>query len=473
MSESPQVAIIGGGITGLSAASFLRHAGTGVRPRVTLVEADQRLGGKIRTDLLGGMPVEAGPDGFLARTPEAADLCRSLGLDQELIAPAPGPAYLWSRNRLRPIPPGLIMGLPARLGPLLRSGILSPTGILRAGLDLVLPGQALAVDVSVGDLVRSRFGKEVLERLVDPLLGGIYAGRAEELSLLATTPELAALARRHRSLLLALRSSRSAAATAPAAPTFLTLASGLQRLVERLRRDLDGADARTGVSATRLTTTPGGAYRIELAGGGAVEADAVILAVPAFAAADLVRAESPVAACELGAIEYASVAVVTLAYPSEALPAPLAGTGFLVPRYESLLLVGCTWLSAKWPHLASSRLTLLRCAVGRAGDERWRELDDEALVARVHADLVRTMGLRRAPLEARVTRWEKAIPQYTVGHLDRLRRIEGALSHLPGVMLAGSAYRGVGVTSCVAQAKAAAARSLEWLTARTAEAITR
>ena len=153
MREQPRVAIIGGGITGLSAAWFLRQAGSGLRPRVTLVEADQRLGGKIRTDLLAGMPVEGGPDGFLARTPEAADLCRSLGLEQELVAPAPGPAYLWSRNRLRPIPPGLIVGLPARLGPLLRSGILSPSGIVRAGLDLVLPGQALAVDVSVLSLI--------------------------------------------------------------------------------------------------------------------------------------------------------------------------------------------------------------------------------------------------------------------------------------------------------------------------------
>ncbi len=463
------MAIIGGGITGLSAASFLRRARSGLRPQVILIEADERLGGKIRTSQLAGMPVEAGPDGFLARTPEAADLCRSLGLDQELVAPAPGPAYVWSRSRLRPIPTGLIMGLPTRLGPLLRSGILSPAGIIRAGLDLVLPGQASAEDVSVGDLVRRRFGREVLERLVDPLLAGIYAGRAEELSLLATTPELAALARRHRSLILAMRAGRPAA-SAPTAPPLLTLASGLQTLVERLHRDLDGVDVRAGVSATRLTTAPSGAYRIELGGGGAIEADAIILAVPAFAAADLVRAESPLAARALDAIGYTSVATVALAYPAEALPAPLVGTGFLVARHELLLLIGCTWLSTKWPHLAGSGLTLLRCAVGRLGDERWWDLDDEALGARVHADLVRTMGLRRAPVEARVTRWERAIPQYAVGHLERLRQIGGAISHLPGVLLAGSAYRGVGVTNCIGQAKVAASQTLEWLATRTARA---
>ncbi len=464
------MAVIGGGITGLSAASFLRRTRSSLRPHVILIEADERLGGKIRTSQLAGMPVEAGPDGFLARAPEAADLCRSLGLHGELVAPAPGPAYLWSRNRLRPIPTGLIMGLPTRLGPLLRSRILSPAGVIRAGLDLILPGQTRADDVSVGDLVRRRFGREVLERLVDPLLAGIYAGRADELSVLAATPELAALARRHRSLLLAMRASRPAT-SAPTAPPFLTLASGLQTLVERLHRDLDGVDVRTNVAVTGLAATPGRAYRLELGGGSAIEADAIILAVPAFAAADLLRAEGPVAAPALDAIGYTSVATVALAYPAEAFPVPLVGTGFLVARHEAPLLIGCTWLSTKWPHLSRSGLTLLRCAVGRAGDERWREFDDAALTAHVHTDLVRTMGVRRAPVEAWVTRWERAIPRYAVGHLDRLRHIEEAMSHLPGILLAGAAYRGVGVTSCISQAKAAASQTLEWLATRTAKAI--
>jgi protoporphyrinogen/coproporphyrinogen III oxidase len=470
MREQPRVAIIGGGITGLSAASFLRWARSGLRPHITLIEADERLGGKIRTNQLAGMPVEAGPDGFLARAPEATDLCRSLGLEEELVAPAPGPAYLWSRNRLRPIPAGLIMGLPTRLRSVLRSKILSPAGIVRAGMDLALPRQTSAADESIGDLVRRRFGREVLERLVDPLLAGIYAGRAEELSVLAITPELAAVARRHRSLFLAMRASRPAA-SAPVGPSFLTLASGLQTLVERLQRDLDGVDVRTNAAVTRLVAAPGRPYRIELRGSSVIEADAIILAIPAFAAARLVRAESPVAARELAAIGYASVATVALAYPDEALPAPLVGSGFLVARHEPLLLLGCTWLSTKWPFLAGTGLTLLRCAVGRVGDERWRELDDRALTARVHADLVRTMGLRCAPVEARVTRWERAIPQYAVGHLDRLRQIEGAITQLPGVLLAGSAYRGVGVTSCISQAKAAASQTLDWLDIRSAKAI--
>lgn len=472
MTRRPRVAVVGGGITGLAAAWFLREAAD-----VTVVEAAPRLGGKIRTEPFAGLALDAGPDAFLARAPEAVGLARALGLGDELVSPAASSAYLWSRGRLRALPAGLVLGVPAGVGPLLRSRLLSPAGAARAGLDLVLPARRPAGDRSVGDLVTARFGREAHERLVDPLLGGIHAGRSEELSLAATAPQLDAAARSSRSLILGLRASRRRQAHHQAGPVFYGLPGGLGRLVEVLAARLaeDGVVLSAGRPVGAIEPAGrGGGYRVTLGtapgagrpGGGSsggeaevVEADAVVVATPAPAAAALLSGPCPAAAAELAGIAHAAVAVVALAYDEAALPGgrPPAGSGFLVPRPEGRLLTACTFSSSKWAHLARPGQVTLRASVGRRGDERGLALPDDELVARLHAELAEAIGAASSPAAARVSRWPASFPQYAVGHLDKVARVEAALAEAtPGLVLAGSSLRGVGIPACIASARRAA-----------------
>lgn len=420
MPPPESVSVVGAGITGLATAWFLRGRGVAV----TVYEASGRVGGKIETTLLAGTPVEAGPDTFLARVPWAVDLCTALGLADDLIAPATGRAYVWTRGRLRALPEGTVLGVPRRLGPLARSGIVSPLGLARAGLDLALPRSpgAGAGDRSVRDVVGRRFGPEVVARLVEPLLGGIHAGRADRLSLASVAPQVADAAVRHRSLLLGLR----AAPPAGSGPVFLGLRGGLQRLVDRLA---EGVDVRLNTRVESLAD---------------LHAGHVVLTVPAYAAAALVPDE---AARELEAIDYASVVTVSLAYPRDALAEPLDGSGFLVPRVDGRLITACTWTSCKWPHAAPGETVLLRVSAGRIGDDRALRLDDGPLVARVHGELVDAMGLRSPPTASLVTRWPRSFPQYDVGHAERVARIERLLP--PHITVAGAAYRGIGIAACI------------------------
>jgi len=445
----PRVAVVGGGITGLATAWFLRDTAD-----VVLLEAADRLGGKIATSELAGVPVEAGPDTFLARVPEAADLCRAVGLGDDLAAPATGKAFLWSRHRLRPLPDGQVLGVPTRLRPLVRSGVVSPAGTARAALDLVLPRRPRGPDPSVADVVGTRLGREVLDRLVDPLVGGIHAGRSDRLSLAATAPQLAAGAAASRSLVLGLRRQR-AGAPSDDRPVFLGVAGGMERLVDRLRGGLGAVEVRTGARVRSIERHREG-RGWWLAGPG-VHADAVVVTVPAFAAADLVRAACPAAATALDAIAYASVAVTTLAYRPEAVRRELDGSGFLVPRVEGRLMTACTWSTSKWPGLRRSGLVLLRPSAGRFGDERALALDDGDLVEALHRELAASVGVTEPPVASLVTRWAGAFPQYEPGHTALVGRIECAMaSAMPGVVVAGAAYRGLGIAACVRQAEQAA-----------------
>ena len=448
MPDPARVAVVGGGITGLAAGHYLRQAGAAV----TLLEARDRLGGKIKTLELDGVPVEAGPDTFLARVPFAVDLCRELGLGDELVAPATGKAWLWIGDRLRPLPERHVLGVPTALVPLVRSGVLSPAGTARAALDLVLPRSSYGADPSVADVVGRRMGREVVERLVDPLVGGINAGRADSLSLAATARPLAEGAARARSLALGLRR----APAGPGGPVFLGLAGGLQRLSDRLGRDLD--DARLG-TAVRTIAGSGGGYRLECDPGPDLDVDAVVLTVPSFAAAGMVATLSPTAAEHLAAIRHASVVTATLAYQPSALPRPLDGSGMLVPRVEGRLLTACTWSTTKWPALAATGQVLLRASAGRDGDDRAMELDDDEVVRRLHQELTEALHLEQEPVTWLVSRWPRGFPQYHVGHRARVDAIDAALgSDAPNVVVAGAAYRGLGIAACVEQAREAARR---------------
>jgi len=465
--EPPRVAVVGGGITGLAAAWFLR-ARAGSTLDVTVLEGSERLGGKIHTGQFSGQPIDLGPDTFLARVPWATELCREVGLEEELVAPATGRAYVWARGRLRPLPAGLVLGVPMAFFPLATSGLLTPMGMARAALDLVMPARPGAgghnQDPSVAEAVGGRLGREVVEVLVDPLIGGINAGRADRLSLAAVAPEVAAAAR-GRSLILGLRAARLRSPSAADSPVFLSVAGGLERLVRRLEEQSKAA-VRPGTTVTGLETAPDGSFRLALSPGGSLAADAVVLAVPAFAAADVLRRACPAAAADLDAIRYSSVVIATLGYRPSDVSHPLAGSGFLVPRGEGRLLTACTWSTSKWPGLRRSGLVVLRCSAGRYGDDRAVDLDDDDLVGRLHGELTAVLGLGAPPVERLVVRWPRSFPQYEVGHLARVDRIDAALAGLPGLVAAGAAYRGLGLAACVRQAEQAATEVLSALSVR-------
>jgi len=452
MQSRPKVVIVGGGVSGLATAHYL-HRRLGDHVQLTLLEGGSRLGGKVANQQFSGHLVDTGPDAVLVRAPAMAALLEDLGLGSQIVAPAALGAHVWSRGKLRRLPTGTLFGIPDRLIPLMKSGLMSPAGLARAALDLVLPHLGTSTsDPSIADLVTPRLGSQVFDRLVEPLLGGVHAGRAAELSAHSTVPDIERLARNNRSLYLGLRKMRRHAPPSTGAPVLVTLTGGLGRLVEALVARLAGDDLRLNVAVRGIARIDTG-YRVDLADGQSIGADAVILATPAFATAGLLADLAPDAATVLTEIPYVDVATIWLSYPRSAMGRPLDGTGFLVPPEEGKLMVGCTWSSAKWPHLADDNLVLIRCMVGRRGDRRWLDMDDDTMVRRVHEELVEAMGLTAGPGHQSIQRWPQAMPQYLVGHQDRLDTLNAAIHHLPGLYLTGAAYRGVGIASCIADAK--------------------
>jgi len=477
MQSRPRVVIVGGGISGLATAQYIHRLLDG-KVQLTVVEGSSRLGGKAAIEHFSGHLVDTGPDALLVRVPAMAALLKDLGLEDQLVAPASLGAHIWSRGQLRRLPTGTLFGVPDRLIPLLKSRLLSPAGIARAALDLVLPRRHTDLkDPSIADLVAPRLGSQVFDRLVEPLLGGVHAGRAAELSARSTVPDIAALAGKNRSLYLGLRrlrrntknlAKKNASKPSPGGAALVTLEGGLVRLIDALVARLADADLRVDSTAS-LVERVGDGYRVDLADGQSIEADAVVLATPAFITARLLADLAPEAATVLDEIPYVDVATIWLAYPRSAMGRPLDGTGFLVPPEENRFLVGCTWSSAKWPHLADDKVVLIRCMVGRRGDRRWLKMDDETLVSRVQEELVESMGLSAGPVHQRIQRWPQAMPQYLVGHADRLDTLKAALDHLPGLYLTGAAYRGVGMASCVADAERIARDVAEGVSATPAD----
>lgn len=470
---TPHLVIAGGGITGLAAAYAVatdrRARALGVA--CTLVEAEPHLGGKVRTERVGDCLIENGPDSFLSTKPWAADLCRALGLGESIVGTTPGRAvFVVSRGRLFPIPDGMMFGVPTRLAPVLRSSLFSPLEKLRMAADLVLPRSRVR-DETIGGFLRRRLGDAIADRLAGPLLGGIYAGDADGLSLGATFPLLQEWEAAHRSLVLAAlaRRRRLPAGTGAPSPMFLTLTGGLGEMVKRLETSLGATRILTGRTVRRIVPLPEGAgsrYAVELDGGESLRADALLLATPAYVTAELLAPLAPSAAEGLRTIPYVSTAAVTLAFRRDEVRHPLDGHGFVVARGEPLSISACTWVSSKWPHRAPPGIALVRGYLGGAGREAIVEADDEILVDRVRADLRATMGIAAAPAFARVTRWVRAMPQYVPGHLDRLAAVEAGMRALPGIALAGAGYRGIGIPDCIRQGTEAAGLLLDALALR-------
>lgn len=453
--SADRVVVIGGGITGLAAAYRLQLALAGSGVCVTLLEAAPRLGGWICTERWNGVVIEAGPDSFLATKPAAERLVRELGLADQLVGLRPGfeGAWIAFRGRLEPLPEGFSMMVPTRIRPFLATRLLSPRGKLRAALDIVLPARTDERDESIAAFVRRRLGNEVYERIAQPLLAGIYAGDAEHLSLLATFPQFKDIERRHRSLILGTVARTET--RRPARSPFLTLRTGMQTLVDTLLGHLRAADVRTGDAVVALTSD-GNRYRVTLAGGQQLDATAVVLATPAYEAARLAQPLDSELAQLLAGIPYASSAAVTLVYPSHQVSRVARGRGLVVPASEGRPVTAVTWVTNKLPDRAPPELAVVRVFLGRYGQDAVVEQEDAAFVRLALTELAAVTGLRADPLYARVHRHRCAMPQYLVGHLERVRAIDRRLSHLPGLALAGAAYRGVGIPDCIASAYRAA-----------------
>jgi oxygen-dependent protoporphyrinogen oxidase len=443
------VVVIGAGVAGAAAAYALRaHA-------VTVIDGAASVGGKLRTSEFGGTPLDEGAEQFLVRVPEALGLVRALGLDAQLVNPRPTTAAVWSRGRLHALPARTMLGVPSSVRSL--NGLLRPSEIVRAAADLVAPGDVPIDDVAVGGYLRRRVGDAVVDRLVDPLLGGVYAGRADDLSLFATMPALRAsqVAAGTASVVRAVRSAVAAGADSDR-PVFATLTGGLGQLVPATLAAA-GAEVVTARAVRRIEATTTG-YRVvhgPTTDERAIDAAAVVLAVPAAPASRLLTDVVPVAARELGGIEYASVAIVSLAYRADSLPA--GWSGFLVPALENRVVKAATFSSQKWAHLGGAPLAVVRCSIGRSGDAAVLQRDDDELVALAAADLTAMAGLP-AQVESRVTRWGGGLPQYAVGHLARVERIRAAVAAVPGLAVCGAAYDGVGIPACIRSGYAAAAR---------------
>lgn len=450
------VAIIGGGISGLAAAFLLRDSGLAV----TVLEGSPRLGGKLAVSEVAGVAVDAGAEALLARRPEGTSLISELGLAGELQLPGTTSASIWTRGSMRPLPRRQFMGVPADVGELAATGILSEDGLARAMLDLSLPAADADGDESVTSRVGGRFGPELVDRLVEPLLGGVYAGRCEDLSFEATLPGLAQAARKHSSLTAAAAELMPPPAPRepPAPPIFTTLTGGLGTLPAAIAA-ASGATVRTRAMVRELNRTAVG-WRLTVGSAHAPEylgADAVIIAVPAVPASRLLAGPAAQPAAALGEIRYASMAVVTVAYPGASFPAPPTGSGFLVPAVDKRAIKAVTFSTVKWPHLRAARpdLHIVRCSVGRFGEDAILQREDTELAALAAADLAAATGVRGRPADVRVTRWGGGLPQYTVGHLDRVARIRAGLAAQPGLAVCGAAYAGVGIPACIATAKQA------------------
>jgi oxygen-dependent protoporphyrinogen oxidase len=460
--------VVGGGITGLAAAWFLRQSPN--PPRVTVLEAGTEVGGKLKAGSLGGYAVDAGAESMLARRPEARDLATAVGLGSALVQPATTAARVMVDGRLLPFPSGTILGIPADLRALAASGVLTRRGMARVRAERVLPVTAEHGDASVGRYVTARLGREVTERLVEPLLGGVYAGSAATLSLEATMPAIAAArVRGERLTSAAARVRASAGASADGTSPFVGLVGGLFTLPARLATT-DGIEVRTRTTARELSRQSDGRWQVMVGPVPAperIEADAVLIAVPAPAAARLLREPVPAAAALVELVDYASVGLIALGYRRADIPAgALQGSGHLVPPAQGRAVKAATYSSQKWRWVdeAIGDLAVVRMSVGRAGETAELQRDDADLLRLAAEDAADVLGLTARPVAGSVFRWGGSLPQYTPGHPTRAARVHELLAAVPGLAMAGAALDGVGIPACIASARRgsdAVLRSLE------------
>ncbi len=463
------VAVVGGGIAGLAAAHRLTELARqrGIALTLTLLEVRDRLGGTIATERAGGFLIEAGPDSFLSEKPWALALCERLGVTPHLVRTDDRfrKTFVVHRGRLYPLPEGFQLLAPTRLAPLFTSSLFSWPGKLRMAMDLVLPRGRASEEESLGAFVRRRLGREALERVAQPLVAGIYTADPDQLSLAATMPRFLEMERQHRSVILALwkaarrRPEVERGSSGARWSLFVTFADGMEELVRILAERLPSGSVRLKERVVSITRE-GGGFKVSLADGSALQADAVILATEAYQAARLTRSLDPALATLLETIPYASSATVSLAYRREEVPHPLDSFGFVVPRSEGRPILACTFSSVKYPGRAPDGFVLLRLFLGGALNEDILQDDDGKLLALSCSQLADLLGVTAVPALSRVHRFPASMAQYYLGHLDRIAAIERRVAGQSGFALAGSGYRGVGIADCIRSGEEAAERVL-------------
>lgn len=509
-SSTKKIVVLGGGITGLSAAYYAHQAAVQqhIPVEITLIESSSRFGGKIHSVQSEGFLIEKGPDSFLARKQPILDLTSDLGMEEQLVPtnPKAGSAYILHKKKLHQMPMGLVLGIPTRISPFIRTGLISPLGKARAVLDMVLPARKADEDEALGDFIERRLGREVLEQMTEPLLAGIYAGDTRSLSLLSTFPQFRQMEKKHHSLIIGMArnmlrrpgrhasaqpnkaaasehrqassggsSSGQTHAQPKAKSMFLSYRHGLSAIIDRLQEQLmhDQVNLRMeqkvvqitmneyahAIAEPQATMHQMGAgshrYNLTLSNGEQLSADSIICTIPAYAAAELLQDVPGI--CELNRIHYVSVANIALGYKHHQLQHEFEGTGFLVPRKEKRMITACTWSSTKWRHTAPSDQTLLRTYIGRAGAEEWTDMSDDQLVQAVRNDLRDLIGFDAEPDLVEISRCYRSMPQYPVGHGELMDRVRASLAvHLPGVVLCGAGYGGIGIPDCVEHGREAA-----------------
>jgi protoporphyrinogen/coproporphyrinogen III oxidase len=474
--ESPpakRVVVVGGGITGLAAAWRLQQeaASRGVSLRYTVLEGSDRWGGKVYSEQVGGFgdtpfTLEWGADAFLTRKPWAVALAREVGLEPRMqgVNQANARTYVLHRGQPTPIPEGVQLLAPTNFWPFVRSPLFSVPGKLRVGLDLIIPSRRQRGDESLGQFVTRRFGTEALDTLAEPMLSGVYNGVPAKQSLLATFPQYAAMEQQYGSVIRGLRAAahkrEPTDESSRTLPAFISFDTGTQALVNALVGQLTG-DLRLRATVEGVECEASGGYRVTLAGGSQLPADAVIVTTLAHEAAALLREAAPHAAHELRAIGFTSIGSLYLAFHRDEVVHPLDGFGVVIPSSERRRIDGMTWTSSKWTGRGPADYVLLRVFFGGPHTRDTMALSDDDLLAVVRQEVDTILGARATPSFHRIYRWPEGYPQYDVGHLDRVTAIEARLP--PGVYVAGSSYRGVGVPDCVRQGQEAATRALTWL----------
>lgn len=471
-----RVAIIGGGISGLAAAcalqEYTKHTKqSGEKIELSLLEKENRLGGAILTEKIDGFIVEGGPDCFIIEKPWALELSKKLGIENHLLNTNEenNGTFIFSRGRFHRLPEGLMLMVPTKIVPFLTTGLISWPGKIRMGLDFFLPRRSDQRDESLASFVRRRLGQEVLERIAEPLVGGIHASDPEEMSLQSTFPRFIQMEQEHRSVILGMLARRKQMRAAPSKKGakrtyFVSFVEGMSELTNALVASLDKKILLKGKRVVRLgKKAQKPMYELHLEKGEKMEVDAVVLAVPAFVTAGLIEELDKTLAENLQKISYVSSVTVSLAYERSKISHPLNGFGFIIPRVENRKIMATTWSSVKWANRAPEGYVLLRAFIGGAQHQGLVQLDDDALIELVRAELKNLMGLEADPIFGRVFRWQKGMPQYKVGHLGRVVELEKGFENYPGLFITGAGYRGVGVPDCIHNGELVAKKVIEFL----------
>ncbi|WP_071396022.1 protoporphyrinogen oxidase [Bacillus tuaregi] len=461
-----QIVIIGGGITGLTAAYYLQKE---VRENqlpytVKLIEASHRLGGQMQTFKKDGYLIERGPDSFLETKEKAVRLAAEVGMQEKLVHNIPGNTFIMANDQLHTIPGGAVMGIPTEVLPFMTTRLFSIPGKLRAAADLILPRSQAVDDQSLGGFFRRRLGDEVVENLIEPLLSGIYAGDIDKMSLMTLFPHFYQVEKKYRSLIIGMKKGappRPKESPAERKGAFLAFETGLQSFADAITARLEPDSIKLGFRVDKVKKRQK-RYEIELNGGELLTADSIVMAVPhqtvhtIFSDYEFFQ--------EFKDVPSTSVATIALGFPKEAVQQDINGTGFLISRNSDYTITSCTWLHKKWPHTTPDGKVLLRCFVGRSGGEAIVDLSDDQIVTNVLSDLSNTITINQDPELALVSRWSHAMPQYTVGHQKRLARVtKGLQETLPGIFIAGSSYNGVGLPACIQQGEEAVNNVLDYL----------